>query len=49
MTNEAEIQRCATEIASALAYDGQDWLGALLGWADWSVEKQMIEEGRVPS
>ena len=36
------VQRCARELAACLAYDGPQWLGALMGAADWYVEAHLL-------
>lgn len=39
-----DLAQCDREIAECAAYEGPDEVGALMGWADWNVEKQMIYE-----
>lgn len=38
---------CEYEMALALAYEGPDWIGPLMGWADWKIEKRLIEEEQI--
>lgn len=43
---EAELKRCDAEIARCWNHEckpGEAW-GVLLGWADWNVERMLIEE-----
>lgn len=37
-----ELARCEREIAACAAYDGPDLVGALMGWADNVIEKELI-------
>lgn len=41
-----EIARCDAEIAHCWNHECQpgDWLGAVMGWADWMIERQLILE-----
>lgn len=36
---DREIERCWNHVC-----EPGDWLGAVMGWADWSIEKRMIRE-----
>lgn len=39
-----DISQCDREIAACADYDGPDLVGALMGWADWTIEKELIME-----
>jgi len=44
---QLEIARCRREIADierAMQEPCQDGIGLLMGWADWHVELQLLEE-----
>ena len=42
MERSQEIARCEREFAACLAYDGPQWLGALMGAGDWYVEAHLM-------
>ncbi len=46
MSSAEELARCDEEIRLAEEYRGENELGALMGWADWMIERQFLEEHR---
>lgn len=46
MSATDQLAVCDRNIAECKAYAGPDDMGALIGWADWEAEKQMISEGQ---
>lgn len=42
MGPDEQLAQCDREIAQCADYDGPDLVGAAMGWADWSVEKELI-------
>ena len=37
-----DLRQCEEEIARCAEYEGPDELMALMGWADWSIERELI-------